>query len=319
MALQDPPSASKCVVITGASGLLGRAVSQTFSAAGWRTVGLAFSRAHLHPNLVKLDITDKVAFENLIQREKPDVIVHCAAEKDPDAAANKPEETKRLNVDATRDLAECARRHGVFLIYISTDYVFDGESPPYKEDAVPHPLNKYGESKLAGEQAVLEVNPDGAAVLRISVLYGAVEKLSESAITVLFEKVQDPSKPAVISNYERRYPTHAKDIAAGILVLAEARLKSDAVKGIYHHSTAECLTKYEMVRQMAAVLGPSWTLNHIKADSEKPTSGAARPFDAQLSCERLQQLGAPPCVSFADGIREVLLPFARSQLTGFFC
>ncbi|XP_055339592.1 methionine adenosyltransferase 2 subunit beta-like [Paramacrobiotus metropolitanus] len=303
-------NSSKRVLITGASGLLGRAVLEAFIAAGWHSTGLAFSRADRHPNLVKADLCDPVAMEKLIDDLKPNVIVHCAAERSPDAVDQKPAETFQLNVQSTQHLSQCAKNVGAFLLYISTDYVFDGNAPPYTEDATPHPINKYGESKLAGEEAAVSVYPD-AVILRVPVLYGPVEKLSESAVTVLFEKLLEgpTGKPAVMSHYERRYPTHVADIAKALVLLATLKLQGEEIRGVYHWSGKDCLTKYEMVQHMSKIFG--LPMDHVVADATKPTSGAARPYDAALSCSRLEKLGAPTPMSFADGISSVLSPFAR--------
>jgi len=87
-----------------------------------------------------------------------------------------PEGTQRLNVDATSVIAHWAAQHDAFIIYLSTDYVFDGTCAPYRPDDTPHPLNTYGMSKLAGEGSVLTAGGP-AAILRVPILYGQVETL----------------------------------------------------------------------------------------------------------------------------------------------
>ena len=89
---------------------------------------------------------------------QPHVIVHCAAERRPDVVENHPDTASQLNVDASGNLAKEAAAIGAFLIYISSDYVFDGTNPPYREEDIPNPLNLYGKTKLEGEKAVLENN-----------------------------------------------------------------------------------------------------------------------------------------------------------------
>ena len=111
---------------------------------------------------------------DFILAQQPKVIVHAAAERRPDVSAEQPEQVLALNVESTRHLAQCAKEVGAYLIYISTDYVFDGTQPPYEVDDQPSPLNFYGETKLAGERALAEVMDD-YAVLRVPVLYGQVE------------------------------------------------------------------------------------------------------------------------------------------------
>ena len=149
------------VVVTGASGMLGRSLCRLLTAAAnassYEVTGLGYTRAK--PPMRKLDLLDAAAVGALLDEVQPHVVVHAAAERDPDRAARDPARVQSLNVDVCARLAsECARLNAT-LIYISTDYVFDGGiqsgiSPPYRPDAPTAPLNLYGRSKLAGEQAV---------------------------------------------------------------------------------------------------------------------------------------------------------------------
>ena len=115
------------------------------------------------------------------------------------------------------------------MVYISTDYVFDGTNPPYREDATTGPLNKYGVLKRQGEVATLEADPNHG-VLRIPILYGPVEYLAESAVTVLFEKLKklqesEGDERMTVSDYEIRRPSHVNDIATICQKLVEQKLK----------------------------------------------------------------------------------------------
>ena len=115
------------------------------------------------------------------------------------------------------------------MMYISTDYVFDGSSPPYGEDDQTSPINTYGELKLDGETRTLSANPNHL-VLRIPILYGPVEYLAESAVTVLFEKLKKQQSENAetnleVSDYEIRRPAHVDDIAAICCQLVAAKHK----------------------------------------------------------------------------------------------
>ncbi|KAG1437671.1 hypothetical protein G6F56_012994 [Rhizopus delemar] len=155
------------VIVTGASGLLGRQVVKAFEAANYEVVGTAFSRAT--DKLVKLDLTDADAVKSFIQKEQPNVFVHCAAERRPDVAERDQEGVLRLNVETPKNLATICKSSGVMLIYISTDYVFDGTSPPYEVEDKPNPLQFYGQTKLDGEIAIRGVYPE-AVILRVPIL-----------------------------------------------------------------------------------------------------------------------------------------------------
>ena len=173
---------NKRVLITGASGLLGRAIVKEFTQSenGWEVLGLAYSRAK--GALRKVDLKSKDEVDSVVEEFKPSIVIHSAAERRPDVVEKKEEETKMLNVDATRTIAEASAKANAFFLYISTDYVFDGTNPPYKPTDKPNPLNKYGQSKLDGENVTLEFLPR-SGVLRVPILYGPVEHIHESAVT----------------------------------------------------------------------------------------------------------------------------------------
>uniref|UniRef100_A0A2K5EU34 Methionine adenosyltransferase 2 subunit beta n=1 Tax=Aotus nancymaae TaxID=37293 RepID=A0A2K5EU34_AOTNA len=236
------------VLATGATGLLGRAVHKEFQQNNWQAVGCGFRRAR--PKFEQLNLLDSNAVHHIIHDFQPHVIVHCAAEKRPDVVENQPDAASQLNVDASGNLAKEAAAVGAFLIYISSDYVFAGTNPPYGEEDIPTPLNLYGKTKLDGEKAVLENNL-GAAVLRIPILYGEVEKLDESTVTVMFDKVQ-------FSNKSQRFPTHVRDVAT---------------------VCQQLMTKYEMACAIADAFNlPS---SHLRPITDSPVLGAQRPRNAQ--------------------------------------
>ncbi len=146
------------VLLTGASGLLGRAVHSQCNEKGYDTKALAFTRSDPAKQLVKLDLTDSAAVEACLKDFRPDVVIHTAAERRPDVVEKDPTASHAINVDAPASIATIASKLDKvpLLINISTDYVFDGSKPPYKVDDAPNPLNAYGVSKLQGERAVAE-------------------------------------------------------------------------------------------------------------------------------------------------------------------
>ncbi len=125
----------KCLV-TGASGLLGREVSSRLAGA-YDVVRQAF--AHAGPGMVTLDLRNAAELWEYVDEElRPDVVVHCAAYRDPDFCEQHPQEMRRLNVDPVRELCEMLRPD-CRLVFVSSDYVFDGEHPPYREDSLRDP------------------------------------------------------------------------------------------------------------------------------------------------------------------------------------
>ncbi|KAJ2378532.1 hypothetical protein IW150_000737 [Coemansia sp. RSA 2607] len=281
------------VAVTGASGLLGRQVlAEAQSREGVNAIGLALTRAE--NGLRKLDLTDESAINAFFQNARPDAIIHCAAERRPDIAATNPDLAERLNAQVPGMLARKAKEHGAFMIYVSTDYVFDGRNPPYGVTDEPNPLNFYGRTKLAGERETLSENPN-AAVLRVPLLYGQVEYAGESAVDVLLGPVRDTSKQTKMDDIQDRFPTCVEDVARVLLDMAQAGIGADnkRMHGIFHLSAKERMTKYAISLMFAQILGIDNT-DHLVAVRELPkedAGGVQRPGDTQLSNQALEEAG----------------------------
>lgn len=292
------------ILLTGASGLLGRSLMAQLAPLGELT-GTAHTRAR--PPLVRLDLTDEAAVRDAFAAWVPDLIVHSAAERRPDVVDGDPALAEKLNVRATDTLARFAAARGARFIYISTDYVFDGTAPPYATDAPTAPLNAYGRMKLAGEDAVRAAygtRTDAYAIVRIPILYGRVESLGESPVTELAAKVLK-GQPFMAEDWAMRYPAHADDVARALALIA-AQLMRAGVGGVYHFAGSEQLTKYAMARVIAGVLGVD---PQIVASDPSPPPGAPRPKDCRLDASRLGALGFAPAIRFAEGVSQALEPF----------
>ncbi|CAM0138405.1 hypothetical protein VKS41_002956 [Umbelopsis sp. WA50703] len=277
------------VFVTGASGLLGRAVYQQLKKNGHEVIGTAYSRAN--DELYKLDLTKESSVREFVDTHKPDAIIHCAAERRPDVAEKDRTGTEFLNIQVPKDFGKLTKEKGIFLIYISTDYVFDGTQPPY--DAIegkPNPLNFYGKTKLAGEKAIQEVNPD-AVILRVPILYGKTEYNGESAVNILVDSVLDQSKSAKMDNVAVRYPTNVEDVARVLADLTSAKLEQQKdIEGVYHFSGEKPYTKYDMCEVFAKAYHVP--MDHVQAvDTSSDPGAASRPKNSHLSNSRLEQAG----------------------------
>jgi S-adenosylmethionine synthetase len=292
------------VLLTGASGLLGRAFVRQFAESS-ELYATAFSRST--PPLHRLDLRSKDATQSLVQDFRPQLIIHSAAERRPDICENDPEATDALNVSSVEFLAEAAKEVGATLVYISTDYVFDGTTPPYAINASANPLNYYGRSKLAGERAALESGAK-VCVLRVPILYGPVESLEESAVTLLARLLESNGERKV-DHWAIRFPTHVDDVAAAVRGLADVLERGERIPKILHFSGDEALTKYEMARMMAEACNRS--SDHLRPDSE-PAGGAPRPHNCQLDDSLLMSLVEVRKRSFRRNIGELIEPHLRA-------
>ena len=305
------------VLITGASGLLGRAILAEFKQCSSLApvVGTAFSRAG--PGLVKVDLTDAAACEELVLRHRPAVLIHAAAERRPDKVDEDPSAVQALNVHCTYTLARAAAQVQAAFIVISTDYIFPGTSPPYGPRDFPEPLNTYGHSKLRAEYAALAGHPS-AVVLRVPVLYGPCTSPTESAVTTLLTAAQAAAggSGAVtpVDAWAVRSPTFTPDVARVLRRLAEKCVAASAeggegggVSGIFHWSADVQCTKYDMALCMAQLLG-SPAAPPVDFDTalgglegvKTPPSGAPRPKDCTLAVDALLALGVHAGVAEGD-------------------
>ena len=308
------------ILLTGASGLLGRSLmtalapladDEAAGKAAGSLLGLAFSR--VKPPLVALDLTDERAVRSFFADKGFDLVVHTAAERRPDAVDGDPAAAERLNVAATSLLARLSAERRSRFVYLSTDYVFDGSAPPYRPDSLPNPLNAYGRMKLAGEVAVRDAyaatgsGKASWAIVRIPILYGRVETLAESPVTELATKVFS-GRPFKAEDWASRYPAHADDVARAVALVCGRLARGEG--GVYHFAGPQMLTKFGMARAIAAAFGFD---PYLVESDPRPPAGAPRPRDCRLDDSRLRGIGFAPKVSFDEGIRAAVSPFAPKR------
>lgn len=205
-------------------------------------------------------------------------------------------------MDATRTLVQETSSRGVFLVYISTDYVFSGleGEAPYAADAPTNPPNLYGQLKRDGELAVLDATKETALglVLRVPVLYGTAKDNSESAVNTLADAVwksQDENAGIKMDDWSLRYPTNTEDVARVVrdvvikYIKERGRLKE--MPKILQFTSEDRMTKYEICEKLAEVLGLSLVGMVRNKQGNDPNAAVKRPYDTHLSTKELQDLG----------------------------
>jgi len=287
----------KNILITGASGLLGRSLMVRLKDLATVT-GVGYSnRAE---SLVPVDLRDADALHTLLNEAKPDAVVHSAAYRDPDFCEDHPEEAFRLNVAPVERFCELLPE-SVPILFISSEYVFDGEGAPYGEEDERHPVNEYGRLKVKAEDLVLQRAT--GSVLRVPLLIGAGPTWESSGfIYKILTKIQDPT-PSSLDDVGIRFLTWTDDVAEAV-----AHLLKLEERGIYHYSSLEGGTKHQWARELADLAGLS--MDHVFPDRKGAPTRAARPRDTQLAVEKIRQTGLNRFTPFREVAQSVLQFFA---------
>src|SRR5580704_3122719 len=271
------------VIIFGASGLLGKALMREWS--GDTVTGLTSHAA---------DLRDAKRVLEVVQEARPEWIVLAAAYTDVDGCESKPELAFGVNRDGAVNVAAAAKEVGARLVFLSSDYVFDGKkTTPYETGDARNPQSVYGRTKAEAEIELLELMPD-CCIARTSWLFGTGGKCFPDTILRLAA-----NRPALdVVNDQRGCPTYAVDLAGAIVQLCR-----DDARGIVHVTNAGDCTWFEFAREIVRSAGLPATVRPVSsAEMARP---APRPSYSVLSPARLRQLGIemPP---WRDALRRYL-------------
>lgn len=260
------------ILITGANGQLGKACQARLNGH------------ELYPtDREQLDITDAVAIRRMVERVRPEVIVHAAAMTDVRGAEMNHELAYRLNGRATTDLALVAQAHDAIFVYISTDFVFDGRGHrPYREDDPVSPVNVYGRSKLAGELAVRDLAARHY-ILRTAWLYGE----GKNFVRTILHLAETQSELRVVGD-QTGTPTFADDLAGYIAAL----LAKQAPYGLYHATNDGSATWAELAEEALRLRGLPVPIRPISSEeaAELFRDPVVRPTYSVLSKAKLKRL-----------------------------
>lgn len=299
--------------VTGVNGQLGHDVMNEIAKRGYEGVGSDISDEYsgaMDESAVtgmpfeKLNITDSVKVEEVIMRVKPDVIVHCAAWTAVDAAEDEDKKAKvrAINVDGVQNIADVAKKLDIKMIYISTDYVFDGQgttpwAPDFKGYA---PLNVYGESKLGGELAVSKTL-DKYFIVRIAWVFG---KNGNNFIKTMLKVGKTHPEVRVVSD-QVGTPTYTYDLARLLVDMSET-----TKYGYYHATNSETpgigdkdgyISWYDFTNEIYKDAGYTTKVTPVTT-AEYGLSKAARPFNSRLDKKKLVENGFTPLPEWTDAV-----------------
>lgn len=269
------------ILITGSNGLLGQKLTDILirrnqDNQATKITLLATSRGqNRNPKTdgytyLDLDVTNPDMARQIIAKHVPDVIIHTAAMTNVDSCETNPQACYALNVDAVASLAALAEEYKIHLIHLSTDFIFDGEKGPYKEEDTANPLSVYGKSKLLSEQAVQAMQGPWT-ILRTILVYGVIADPSHSNIVLWAKASFEQQKHLRVINDQSRMPTLVEDLAEACIACALGHHQ-----GIYHISGPDLLT----IDQIIAEVADFWKFDHAlieTIDTKTLNQAATRP------------------------------------------
>jgi dTDP-4-dehydrorhamnose reductase len=264
------------IFITGGSGLAGSKLAEMALARGEQVYS---GYAHNQPPYgkeVKFDLLDPNGIRDIIERLRPDVIVHSAALTDVDRCEREKDLAYKINVEGTRAIAEAARKAGSYLVYISTDYVFDGQRGLYREEEETNPVSYYGLSKLLGEEFCL----DQGCIARTCVIYGSRPASGKVNFALWLLNALKSGKEARVVTDQFITPTLNSNLAAMVLEAADRHLS-----GIYHLSGATRVSRYDFACELARAFDLD---RRLIIPSQMSDIGwlARRPMDSSLDTSK---------------------------------
>ena len=275
------------VLVTGVKGQLGHDVMDELALRGIEGFGV---------DVEEMDITDRTACETVISQEKPDAVIHCAAYTAVDAAEDNLELCRKINAEGTRNIARVCKAMDIKMMYISTDYVFNGGGErPWEPDDHREPLNVYGLTKYEGEIAV-EQNVQKYFIVRIAWVFGVNGK---NFIKTMLRLGKEKGAVSVV-NDQIGSPTYTYDLA---------RLLVDMIQtdkyGRYHATNEGLCSWYEFACEIFRQAG----MDEVKVtpvDSDGFPAKAKRPSNSRMSKEKLTENGFERLPSWQNALERYL-------------
>jgi dTDP-4-dehydrorhamnose reductase len=305
------------VFVTGVAGQLGHDVMNELAKRGYEGIGTDLKESYSGVQdgspvttmpYVSLDITDAKAVEETITKVNPDVIVHCAAWTAVDAAEDEDKKglVHKINVEGTQNIANVAKKIDAKMVYISTDYVFNGQGEtPWDPDCKDYaPLSVYGETKLGGEQAVSNTL-DKYFIVRIAWVFGLN---GNNFIKTMLRVGKTHDQVTVVSD-QIGTPTYTLDLSRLLVDMIETD------KYGYYHATNEggFISWYEFTKEIYRQAGYSTKVLPVTTE-EYGISKAARPFNSRLDKSKLVKNGFTPLPTWQDALSRYLKELNMEEL-----
>lgn len=270
------------LLITGASGLFGSKLAELATKQNHKVISTFSAHPAHFGTPMQLDVTEKTKVQSAILQVSPDVVVHSASMTDVDKCEQQMPIAWKINVEGTENVALAAKACGSFLLYISSDYVFDGDKGCYSESDLPSPISYYAYTKLKAEEKVHSIAKD-SCVIRPSVIYGATPAAGKVNFALwLLDKLRRHEQAKVFVD-QWNSPTLNSSLAEMTLEACERRLP-----GIWHMSGATRISRFDFGVQLAKTFG--FDASVLVASSMRDVAFAAkRPRDSSLKVTKAQK------------------------------
>ena len=275
------------ILVTGSTGQLGSDVVKELLKRGYST---------LSPNRSELNLCSEDNIRNYILNSNCEAIVHCAAYTQVDKAEDEKDLCIKINATATKHIVKCAKILDIPMIYISTDYVFDGtKDGEYTENDETNPINIYGESKLAGEKYVQEIL-DKYYIVRTSWVFNINGK---NFIETMLRLSKTNNQLSIV-NDQIGSPTYTKDLSRLLVDMLET-----SKYGLYHATNEGYCSWYEFANTIFKLANINIDIKAI--NSNEYASRAKRPLNSKLSKDKLIEYGFKPLPHWEDALKDYLI------------
>lgn len=282
------------VIVTGAGGQLGFDIIKQLEKNGDEPFAA---------DLPEVDITDNACVEAFFDKVKPEAVIHCAAYTNVDGAESNKELCRAINRDGTLNVAKAAQKHGAKLVYISTDYVFDGEgTEPFETDSPKAPCNHYGVTKLEGEVAASE-NCEKCFIVRISWVFGINGK---NFVKTMLRLAKEREELTVVCD-QTGSPTYTPDLSELICEM----IKTEKY-GVYHATNENYCSWAEFAAEIMRLAGEKTKIIPV-ASSEYKTV-AVRPLNSRMSKTSLDNAGFRRLPTWQDALERFLAELSESSI-----
>ncbi len=260
----------------------------------------------------KCDITDKDATIHMIKETKPDMIIHTAAWTDVDGCELEPEKAMKINAEGTHNIALGAKEASSTLLYISSDFIFDGEkTSPYKEDDTPNPINTYGLSKFRGETFIRK-ELDRYFIVRTSWLFG---RYGRNFVDIILDKAERRERLKVVVD-QFGSPTYTQDLSKALITLTAVAAEGNSAGGVYHFSNGGSCSWYKYAEEILR-LGGKRNVAILPITSAELDRPARRPKMSILDTAKYAMLADEVPRSWERALEEYLLSDLKKEAKNY--